>query len=189
MKNNTLPFISLLLIAGMLLVPFISAFDGSFGGYDPGAWEGGSFGGYDSGAWTGGSFGGYDSGAFSGGSFGGIDSGAWTGGSNGGSTDTETSGSTDSSDTFTDGTTDTPSTDTPTTSNPDDNFGGSFGPGPSDYPLPPPTGGNPPGGPGGFPTNVDAVWQQLSDITILQGSASGTIIQNNIFAKCSDADD
>jgi hypothetical protein len=90
MKTNTLPFISLLLIAGMLLVPFISAFDGSFGGYDPGAWEGGSFGGYDSGAWTGGSFGGYDSGAFSGGSFGGFDSGDWTGGSNGGSTDTET---------------------------------------------------------------------------------------------------
>lgn len=184
MKNNTLPFISLLLIAAMLTAPFIFAFDGSFGGYDPGAWEGGSFGGYDSGAWTGGSFGGYDSGAYGGGSFAGIDSGAWTGGSNGGSTDTT---ETDSSDTFTDTDSATPS-DT-STGSPDDNFGGSFGPGPSDYPLPPPDGGIPPGGPGGFPTNVDAVWQQLSDITIPQGSASGTIIQNNIFSKCSDADD
>ncbi len=158
---KTLPFISMLLIASMFLAPLIFAFDGgSFGGFDSGAGFGGSFGGYDSGAGFGGSFGGYDSGAPFGGSDGGSDAGAPFGGSGSGS-----GGS------FDGGT------------------GGSFDNPPGFDPAPFPPGGPTPPGDAPFPDNAAAIWQDLSDVTILQASSSGTLIQENVFEKCADPDD
>ncbi len=158
-------FISLLLIATMILTPLIVAMDGgSFGGFDSGAFSDGSFGGFDSGAFSDGSSGGFDSGAFSDGSSGGFDSGAFS------------------------GNTDEPTTiDDTATSDPSVSFDdpGNFGSGFTDG-LPPIT---PPGGDTGFPTEADAVWQDLPDVTIFQASPDGTIIQSDVFSKCTDPDD
>lgn len=129
------------------------------------AMEGGSFGGFDSGAFSGGSFGGFDSGAFSGGSSGGFDSGAFSG-------NTDEPITVDDTDT----TDESVSFDDPGSF--DDGFTGG-------NPIPP----TPPGGDTGFPTEADAIWQNLPDVTIFQGSSDGTIIQTNVFSKCTDPDD
>ncbi len=159
-------FISLLLIATMAFTPLIVAFDdGSFGGFDAGAFSDGSFGGFDSGAFSDGSSGGFDAGAFSDGSFGGFDAGAF-------------SGNTDEPTTF-DGTDTTdPSVSFDDPGSFDDGFTGG-------NPMPP----TPPGGDTGFPTEADAIWQNLPDVTIFQGSRDGTIIQTDVFSKCTDPDD
>ncbi len=170
--NNTLPFISLLIIATMVFTPLIVAQDfggfegGDYGGFDSGGFDGGSFGGTDSGGFDGGSFGGFDSGGFDGGSFGGFDSGGFDGGDFGGSD----SGGFDGGSGGSSGSDFLPGSD--------------FGPGPSDFPP----GGFPPGGPGGFPPEADAVWQDLTDVTIFQDSPDGTLIQEDVFSKCTDPD-
>ncbi len=161
--TKRLPFISLLLIASLAIAPFILAFEGgSFGG-SAGGFNGGSYGG-SAGGFQGGSFGG-SAGGFQGGSFGGT-AGGFNGGSFGGGTGTTDTGSFDGPGSF------------------DDGFGG-FPDGGNGFPP----GGLPPGGPGGFPTEADAVWQDLLDVTIAQGSPSGTLIQEDVFSKCTDADD
>jgi len=178
--TKTFPFVSLILIATMIAAPLIFAIEGgSFGGFDGSAFSGGSFSGTDSSSFSGGSFSGTDSSAFSGGSYGGTDSSAFSGGSYGGTDSSAFSGgsSTGSSTGTSDGTFDS-------------STGGSFDGG-STVGFP---GGDLPGGPApgpgpGFPSEHDAVWQDLSDVTISQGSPSGTIIQANVFSKCSDPDD
>ncbi len=131
------------------------------------AFDGGSFGGFDSGASFGGSFGGFDSGAAFGGSFGGTDSGAPFGGSSE-STGESTSGG---------------------TSGTSGGTGGSFDNPPGFDPTPFPPGGPTPPGDAPFPDNAAAIWQDLPDKTIYQGSSSGTLIQENVFEKCTDPDD
>jgi hypothetical protein len=160
-KTNTLPFVSLLLIATMVFAPLIIADEfGEFGGFDSGGFDGGDFGGFDSGGFDGGDFGGFDSGGFDGGDFGGFDSGGFDGGEYGGDSGFE------GGDDFTGGFDNGP------------DFGGFPGPG-----------GVPPGGdPGDFPPEADAVWQDLSDVTIFQGSPDGTLIQEDVFSKCTDPD-
>ncbi len=185
--TKTLPFISMLLIAAMITAPFIFAFEGgfdssfftggSYGGTDSSAFSGGSYGGQDPSAFSGGSFGGTDPSAFSGGSYGGTDPSAFSGGLYGGTDPSAFSGGSETgtgstSGSITGGTT-----------------GGSFdGPGSIGFP-----GGDLPGGPApgpgpGFPSEHDAVWQDLPDKTILRGSPSGTLIQENVFDKCTDPD-
>ena len=158
-----------MIIAGMLLAPLIVAFDdGSFGGYDA-SFDGGtsagfdgsfdgSFGGAGADGFDGGSFAGYDVNGYDGGSYGGMDQGGFDGGSYGGG-----GSSFDGSGSF----------DT--------------GPEPGTFPDPgfP---GDLPGEPGDFPTEHDAVWQDLTDKTIFQGSPDGTMIQKNVFSKCTDPD-
>jgi hypothetical protein len=180
--TKTLPFVSLILIATLIAAPLIFAFEGgNFGGFDGSTFTGGSFGGTDSSSFSGGSFGGTDSSSFSGGSFAGTDSSAFSGGSfagtdssafSGGSSTGSSSGTGASSGSFGGSST-----------------GGSFdGGNTGGFP-----GGDLPGGPSpgsgpGFPSEHDAVWQDLSDVTIAQGSPSGTIVQENVFSKCSDPD-
>ncbi len=180
MKKATkkLPFISLLLIASLAITPFILAFEGgSFGG-SAGGFNDGSFGGA-SGGFNDGSFGGA-AGGFQGGSYGGT-AGGFQDGSYGGTAGGFNGGSFGGSFGGT-GSTDTGSFDGPGSF--DDGFGG-FPDGGNGFPP----GGLPPGGPGGFPTEADAVWQDLLDVTIAQGSPSGTLIQQDVFSKCTDADD
>jgi hypothetical protein len=176
--TKTLPFVSLILIATMIGAPFIFAIEGgsfggfdgsgfsggSFGGTDTSGFSGGSFGGTDPSGFSGGSFGGFDPSGFSGGSYGGSDSGAFSGGSTTGSTGSSGPGSIDGGST-----------------------GGSFDGGSSGFPGDFPGGPTPGPGPG-FPSEHDAVWQDLSDVTILRGSPSGTLIQEDVFSKCSDPD-
>src|SRR3990172_1132954 len=158
-------FISMLLIATMVFTPFIVAMEGgSFGGFDSGAFSGGSFGGFDSGAFSGGSFGGFDSGAFSGGSSGGFDSGAFSG-------NTEEPTTLDTIETI----------DTSVSFDDPGSFDDGFTGG---NPIPP----TPPGGDTGFPPEADAIWQNLPDVTIFKGSRDGTIIQTDVFSKCTDPD-
>lgn len=180
--TKTMPFISLLIISALFLVPIISAFDGGgFGGFGSGfdgsgaggfgsGFDGSGAGGFGSG-FDGGGAGGFGSG-FDGGGLGGTGSGFDGGGAGSGSTGGNFG-------------------DTPTSPP------GSFGDGPGGFdgsfptePGPFPPGGTPPGGPDGTPpSEADAVWQDLSDVKILKGSPDGTILQSDVFSKCSDADD
>jgi len=162
--KNKLPFISLLIIATIALTPFIVAIDG------------GSVGGFDAGGFSGGSVGGFDAGGFSGGSVGGFDASGFNDPVDVGGFDTPVVDTT---------VVDTSVTDTGSF---DSGIPGAFDGLPPLGPGEFPPGGFPPGGPGGFPTNVDAVWQSLSDVSIQQASTSGTIIQENIFSKCTDVD-
>lgn len=178
--TKTLPFVSLILIATMITAPLIFAQEfggfngGAFGG-SSGGFNGGSFGG-DSGGFNGGSFGG-DAGGFNGGAFGGT-AGGFNGGAFGGSSGGFNGGAPGSTDGSTGG---IPGGSTGST-------GGSFDGGSPGFP-----GGDIPGGPTpgpgpGFPPEADAVWEDLADVTIRQGSPSGTLIQENVFGKCSDPD-
>jgi hypothetical protein len=174
-KTKTLPFISWLIIASLLISPLIVAdFDGgAFGGFDSGGFDGGAFGGYDAGGFDGGAFGGYDAGGFDGGAFGGYDAGGFDGGANGGSDSGgfdggANGGGADSGSGFDGG----------------GSFDGMPGFGNPDNDFPPvPPGDNP-----DFPPEADAVWQNLEDVTILQASADGTLIQADVFSKCTDED-
>jgi len=185
--TKTLPFISMILIATMIAAPFIFAFDGGgFGGFGSGidgggaggfgsAFDGGGAGGFGS-AFDGGGAGGFGS-AFDGGGSGGFGS-AFDGGGSGGFGSAFDGGGAGSSS----------STGTPGGSF-DSGTGGSFdGGGIGGFPGGDFPGGPSPGGPG-FPGGVDAVWEDLADVTILKGSPSGTIIQEDVFSKCSDPDD
>ena len=182
--TNTLPFISLLIIATMIIAPFIFAQD-AWGGdawaVTDSSWSGNSFGTSDW-SWSGDSFAvndnswNSDASAASDSSWAGdsnaVSDSSWAGGSSAGTGSSYTDAGTTS--TPTDTTTDTPSI-----------------PGANDFGEGP--GGVPPGGPlpppGPFPTNADAIWQYLPDITLYQGAPSGTILQKNVFSKCSDPDD
>lgn len=174
-KTNTLPFVSLLLIATIVFAPLIFAQDfggfdgGSFGGFDGGGFDGGSFGGFDSGGFDGGSFGGFDAGGFDGGVYAGGDSGGYDGGVYAG----------DDSGGFDGGSS--------TVDFGDDTTGG-FDTGPDFGGFPGADGVPPNGDPGDFPPEADAEWQDLPDVTIFQGSPDGTLIQEEVFSKCTDED-
>ncbi|MEM3154009.1 MAG: NEW3 domain-containing protein [Candidatus Woesearchaeota archaeon] len=173
--SKTLPFVSLIVIAALIAAPLIVAFEGgSFGGFDGSGFSGGSFGGTDPGSFSGGSFGGVDPSGFSGGSFGGVDPSAFSGGTSAGTDPSAFSGGTPAG------------TGIPGSFG--DSTGSSFDGGFPGFP-----GGGIPGGPTpgpgpGFPSEHDAVWEDLSDVTILRGSPSGTLVQENVFDKCSDPD-
>ncbi len=175
-KTNTLPFISLLLIATMTLAPVIAAFDdwnydgGWTAGPDAGGWNdegwpaGNDAGGWNDEGWPAGN----DAGGWNDeGSSTGPGAGGWNdGGSSTGSSAGGTSGDTGSFD---------------------PGGPGDFDPGPGSFDPAP--GGPSPGGPGGFPTNADARWKPLEDKTIYQASRQGTMIYENIFSQCTDPDD
>lgn len=180
MDTNKLPFISLIVIAVLAIVPFTNAFDGlpSGGGFGSGDSSGGGFG---SGSTSGGGFG---SGAMSGGGFGsGFGSGGGFGSGVGGGAP-GTSG----------GFGGTPGGSSGFGSDVGGGAGGvGFPPsGPPGFPGTPGgfPGGFPPGsGPGGFPPEADAQWIiPLEDVTLLQGSPN-TVIQHDVFSKCEDPDD
>ncbi len=159
----------------MILAPFIAAFEGGDFGGDPSGFNGGSFGG-DPNGFNGGSFAGDPSGFNGGITAGSVD--GFNGGLPGDAvTPTSTgAGGFDSSQ---------GSNTEIVTSGPGTASGPGFSPGPDGFPP----GGNLPGGPGGFPPNVGAIWQSLADVTIFQGTPSGTIIQHDVTSKCHDPDD
>lgn len=177
--TNTLPFISLLLIAAMIFAPFIfaqDAWDGDAWAVTDSSWSGNSWAATDW-SWSG------DAWAVNDNSWSGdasaVNDNSWSGDSNA-VNDNSWSGSSGAGDSYTGGTGTTGSTpDTPSTPATTD-----FGEGP---------GGVPPGGPlpqpEPFPTNADAIWQHLPDVTLYQGASSGTILQKDVFSKCSDPDD
>ncbi|GEM_PF-4153820 len=170
-KTNTLPFISLLIIAAMITAPLIvaDAWDSDAWAVTDSSWSGNSFSVFDW-SWSGDAWA-VDDNSWSGDSFA-VDDNSWSGDSFA-VDDNSWSGSSDY------GSTTGMDTTTPST------------PGANDFVEGP--GGVPPGGPlpqpEPFPTNADAKWQSLDDTTIYQGATSGTTIQQNIFSKCSDPDD
>ncbi|MBW2970402.1 hypothetical protein KY319_04740 [Candidatus Woesearchaeota archaeon] len=165
--TKLLSITSLLLIAAMLLAPAITAQVPGGIATGVGTTQGGVATGLGS------TFGGIASGI--GAFFGGLASSL--GALNGGTAEII--------DEATDSTTPTyePPQETPPTTTPTDTTPGTTMPPP---PIPPPTIPVPPGG---FPTNADAVWEDLPDVTISKASPSGTIIQRDVFSKCSDPDD
>ncbi len=173
--TKTLPFVSLILIATMITAPFIFAFDGGGPGGFGSVFDGGGAGG------TGIGFDGSGSGGFGVGFDGGSSGGLGVGFDGGGSAGTGVGFDGGSPGSSTGSTGGIPGGSTGST-------GGSFDGGSPGFP-----GGDIPGGPTpgpgpGFPPEADAVWEDLADVTIRQGSPSGTLIQENVFGKCSDPD-
>jgi hypothetical protein len=172
--TNKLPIISILLV--IMLASTVSAFDFiGFAGWDAGAIDGGAFSGFDAGAIDGGSFSGFDAGAIDGGSFSGADAGIVDGGANAGTDAGAIDGGAFAG------------TDASSIDAGGPGFLGSLGNLFEDFFDF--VGGDIPGGDGVFPTNADAIWSELKDKTIKQGSRSGTLIQANILNKCTDPDD
>ncbi len=160
MNTKTLPFISLFIVATLVLMPLISAIPGVGGGS-----IGGGLPGTGSGAVGGGAPG--TPGGSVGGGMPGIPGGSIGGGSG-------SSGSTSPGGIGTGGIPIIPGT-------PPSIPGIPPGPTPTppgQLPIPVPV-----------PGNVDAVWNNLPDVKVKQGAPDGTVIQTNVFSQCTDADD